>query len=670
MATTWHVPTTECPTIQAGVDSAATGDTVLVACGTYTEGAAIHIDSGICLRSETGSPDCVTIDGEYSYAGLYSESVGSLVTIEGLTITRCQGFAISLTLTPLRLDHCVVSDNLGSPAGFGSAVAVLGGAAEVADCTIMYNTASGDGGGLYCVTDSAVTITNTVFSGNQGRYGGSVYLENASPAIITECSFLGSSVSYFGGGLYTRNCSPLVSGCTFDSNFAQYYGGAVYSASGAQPTLASCTVTNNNAGQGAGVFLRENGSLTMTDCTITGNSTIGGEGGGVCCKQGSTLDATGCDISGNSATGSRGGGLFCEIVSTVELTDCTIADNDAASGGGIYADTSSCTMNGGTISGHTVSGGGAGLSSNMGSIVLDGVTVHDNQGSGGGGGGIRAVGGSLDVTGCAFLDNSATAGGGIYADACSPVLSGCDFAGNSGLDFFGGALEIWLSPATVTSCTFHGNSAPSGSAIRSAGAQVTMDRCIVAFGGTGTVAYCSFGGTVALSCTDVYGNAGGDWVECFAGQEGVNGNFSADPLFCDAGNHDFTLDSASPCVDAPGCGQVGAHGEGCGAGVGIGLPTTLVPEVTFLAPAFPNPVEGSASIRFGIPGQRPVWLAVHDVAGRRVRSLLEGVAYPAGVHTVGWNGCGDGGGSLASGVYFLRLEAGADRVTRKVALIR
>ena len=43
-----------------------------------------------------------------------------------------------------------------------------------------------------------------------------------------------------------------------------------------------------------------------------------------------------------------------------------------------------------------------------------------------------------------------------------------------------------------------------------------------------------------------------------------DGNFSADPLFCDAPHGDCTLDEASPCLDAPGCGLVGAQGRGCG----------------------------------------------------------------------------------------------------------
>ena len=58
-AMTIHVPA-DAPTIQAGVNSTAPGDTVEVACGTYTAGAVLK--DGIVIRSETGLPGCVTID--------------------------------------------------------------------------------------------------------------------------------------------------------------------------------------------------------------------------------------------------------------------------------------------------------------------------------------------------------------------------------------------------------------------------------------------------------------------------------------------------------------------------------------------------------------------------------------------------------------------------------
>ena len=43
-------------------------------------------------------------------------------------------------------------------------------------------------------------------------------------------------------------------------------------------------------------------------------------------------------------------------------------------------------------------------------------------------------------------------------------------------------------------------------------------------------------------------------------------NFSADPLFCDPDNGDFTIRSNSPCAPpgVTGCGLIGALGVGCG----------------------------------------------------------------------------------------------------------
>ncbi|MBN2172352.1 MAG: right-handed parallel beta-helix repeat-containing protein, partial [Candidatus Krumholzibacteriota bacterium] len=93
-----------------------------------------------------------------------------------------------------------------------------------------------------------------------------------------------------------------------------------------------------------------------------------------------------------------------------------------------------------------------------------------------------------------------------------------------------------------------------------------LHQCLIAFGAAGAAVACDGGSAAELTCCDLYGNAGGDWVGCIAGQAGLDGNFSSDPLFCDAAGGDFQLHANSPCAEAnnPGCGQVGAWPAGCG----------------------------------------------------------------------------------------------------------
>ncbi len=73
----------------------------------------------------------------------------------------------------------------------------------------------------------------------------------------------------------------------------------------------------------------------------------------------------------------------------------------------------------------------------------------------------------------------------------------------------------------------------------------------------------------------------------------------------------------------------------------------------------PNPFTGSATVRFRLPAAGPVRLAVFDLGGRRVATLLDGTR-PAGEHAVTWRAAG-----APSGVYFVRLEAGGRSVTRR-----
>ena len=88
-----------------------------------------------------------------------------------------------------------------------------------------------------------------------------------------------------------------------------------------------------------------------------------------------------------------------------------------------------------------------------------------------------------------------------------------------------------------------------------------------------------------------------------------------------------------------------------GVGEEPGLPQTFK-----LSQNYPNPFNPSTTIRYELPGPAQVVLDIYDLRGRKVRTLVRGRQL-AGVHSVLWNGRDESGGSLASGVYFYRLEA-------------
>jgi hypothetical protein len=83
----------------------------------------------------------------------------------------------------------------------------------------------------------------------------------------------------------------------------------------------------------------------------------------------------------------------------------------------------------------------------------------------------------------------------------------------------------------------------------------------------------------------------------------------------------------------------------------------------------PNPFNPVTTIRFGIPQEVSVRLGIYDLAGRRVRTLVDVTKEP-GWYEVTWDGRNDAGLLVASGVYFCRLEAGRSRALRKLVVLK
>ncbi len=89
-----------------------------------------------------------------------------------------------------------------------------------------------------------------------------------------------------------------------------------------------------------------------------------------------------------------------------------------------------------------------------------------------------------------------------------------------------------------------------------------------------------------------------------------------------------------------------------------------------LAPAAPNPFARQVRIAFTLAAAGPARLRVYDVAGRRVRTLLDERALVAGPAEVTWDGRDDAGRDAPGGVYLVRLETGGRSETRRVLRLR
>ncbi len=90
----------------------------------------------------------------------------------------------------------------------------------------------------------------------------------------------------------------------------------------------------------------------------------------------------------------------------------------------------------------------------------------------------------------------------------------------------------------------------------------------------------------------------------------------------------------------------------------------------FVSYNYPNPFNPSTAIKYSVPssGGR-VRLTIYDLAGRKVRTLVDTQQAPGG-HVTVWYGRDDQGRDLGSGVYFYRLTIGDYQVQRKMVMLK
>jgi len=287
-ARTWYIlpdGSGDAPTIQAGIDSATVGDTVLVGCGIYYE-YNVRMKSGVCLRSETGDPDCATIDAQSLGRVLNCRNIQVDARIEGLTLTGgyCEGNAggiYCVEVCRVSIVNCMIRDNR---AGWGGGIGIGGHSSPtIRDCEIYRNTAfypyeyAGSGGGVYMGSTSGAVLARCTVYGNSAVIGGGVGCDMYGAPLITDCVITGNTASARGGGIGCEiYSSPTFVSCTVAGNFSARGGGIDFY--GSYATLERSIVWGNCAGLfGDEIRLWGTGTSVSVSCSAVDTSGIVGD---------------------------------------------------------------------------------------------------------------------------------------------------------------------------------------------------------------------------------------------------------------------------------------------------------------------------------------------------------------------------------------------------------
>jgi hypothetical protein len=665
-------------TIGEALQAAQSGDEVVISCGTYFE-HDLQLVTGVTVRSETGEPDCVTIDAQ-GQGRLFVAGRDSSVTLEGVTLTgglADYGGALMVDETEVSLFRCNLFEN---EAGYrGGGVLVLDGSIRAEECVFGLNRVINTcwtcrGGGISLRNSTAELVRSTIAHNTVHRYGGAIDAWQYSSISLERCVVAQNSpqnFSFMGATQLSSTCCVfLPDGLNGQGNIVadplfcdpEGWDFRVGSGSPCLPGHNSCYGLIGPLGHGCGpVEPREyivtsdppglpievDGVSWITPATFQW-------------LQYSEHPVVAAPVG--IELGTRWGFRAWSDSGAAAHTLIAPAEDHVFTATYAYEHWLFVPIPRiGTVN------PGSGWHEEGSSVVLEAVPdpgFYFLRWEGVGDGSYTGTDNPITVTMNEPLRQTAHFGGKAYEFTIS--ASDSDPYENEDAPTYGvRPLYFWLTcsrggvaaleASVVGSLPVAGFTGANG--VLNAG---TAQHLLLAVPGCPKGEDINFllgwwivwddGGDLCLDRNLSGENSRGyGVVDCaittYTPQPGVTGFSSSGAPPCYQGNHDCGTRRVAP-VQIPSGAATGPH-------------------KLALLPNRPNPFSQATEIQFAIPLAGLARLVIYDVTGRRVHDFGTRV-YPAGVHMVSWGGEGMNSRAVPAGIYFLRLETQSETRTQKL----
>ncbi|MBL7135986.1 MAG: T9SS type A sorting domain-containing protein [Candidatus Marinimicrobia bacterium] len=324
--------------------------------------------------------------------------------------------------------------------------------------------------------------------------------------------------------------------------------------------------------------------------------------------------------------------------STAVLSGFTITNGSADRGGGIYCHNSSPSMENVTITGNKATDCGGGIMCNISSPNLKNATVSEN---------------------------SAEMGGGIFCAESSPSLTNVIVSGNSSLGHGGGIACHNNSNPDLVNVTISKNTSDWGGGIACwVSCNPILVNTILWNDWPEEIGFHNGPNSITIAYSDVQGGQDGIVSNDDGTVYWLDGNISADPIFCNPDSLNYYLADNSPCVGTGENGaNIGALGVGCEAILSTDM-NVLLPVEFALHQNYPNPFNSMTTISYELPQISDVTLKIYDITGRLIEAVVNEKQDP-GYYSIQWVAS-----DVSSGVYIYRIQADGFSAVKKCILMK